>query len=394
MVSPIRFSLVDSVWAFTMNTSKARGLTSIIVPCWNQLEFTSQCIAALKKHTRPPWELVVVDNGSTDHTDLYLAGVRDGAAVPVTVISNGTNRGFPAAINQGLKAARGEYLVLLNNDVVVTDAWLDQLTGLANTKTRGRKGIPAEDVEEPRHERSNLTILDFEEEAAKDSTVGLVGPMSNYAAPPQLVESVPYHDLRAMHDFARQWRDEHRGKWFNVAKLSGFCLLMKRVVYETVGGFDERFGIGFFDDDDLAQRARRAGFELAVAHDLFIHHFGSRTFHGNGIDAEKLLDENARRFADKWGLARTNGKPVALGLGSHGRRFSPNRSANSLARSTNVSIEAGNLTQRHEDAKNANGAPSKSSGDVQGRLRANGPITGQAAPGHRAHPLPRLHGFA
>ena len=76
---------------------------------------------------------------------------------------------------------------------------------------------------------------------------------------------------------------------------------MKRAVYEAVGGLDERFGLGLFDDDDLAERARRAGFELAVAHDLFVHHFGSRTFVGNGIDAEGLLEENARRFADKWG---------------------------------------------------------------------------------------------
>jgi GT2 family glycosyltransferase len=136
--------------------------------------------------------------------------------------------------------------------------------------------------------------------------------MSNYATPPQLVGSVPYRDLRAMHWFARQWRDQHRGKWFTARKLSGFCLLMKRVVYETIGGLDERFGMGFFDDDDLAERARRAGFDLAVANDLFVHHFGSRTFQGNGIDAEKLLDENARRFADKWGLPAANGKRVAL----------------------------------------------------------------------------------
>ena len=106
-----------------------------------------------------------------------------------------------------------------------------------------------------------------------------------------------------MQGFARRWRDEHRGQWFTAGKISGFCLLMKRAVYETVGGLDERFGLGLFDDDDLAVRARRAGFELAVAHDLFIHHFGSRTFAGNGIDAEKLLGENGRKFAEKWGTA-------------------------------------------------------------------------------------------
>ena len=115
-----------------MNTSTIRGLSSIIIPCWNQLEFTQQCVAALKDHTRPPWELIVIDNGSTDHTADYLAGVRDMAAVPVTVVSNARNLGFPAAINQGLQLARGEYLVLLNNDVVVTDGWLDQLIALAN----------------------------------------------------------------------------------------------------------------------------------------------------------------------------------------------------------------------------------------------------------------------
>ena len=130
--------------------------------------------------------------------------------------------------------------------------------------------------------------------------------MSNFAAPPQLVEDVTYRDITGMPEFARRWRDEHRKQWFTVPKLSGFCLLMKRAVYEKIGGLDERFGLGLFDDDDLAERARRAGFELAVAHDLFVHHFGSRTFQGNGIDIGKLLDENARRFAEKWGL--THGK--------------------------------------------------------------------------------------
>ena len=280
------------------------GLASIIMPCWNALAFTRQCIPALKQHTRGPWELIVIDNGSTDGTANYLAGLCEFSAVPVTVITNSSNLGFPAGINQGLRQAHGDYLVLLNSDVIVTDGWLAQLIALVNAPrssvVRGPLSVVAEGSAETA--LSSLPTADCLLPTAKP--IGLGGPMSNYAAPPQLVENVPYRDLDEMPEFARRWRDEHVGKWFTVPKLSGFCLLMKRAVYDKIGGLDERFGLGFFDDDDLAERARRAGFELAVAHDLFVHHFGSRTFAGNGIDAGKLLEENARRFAEKWGLAR------------------------------------------------------------------------------------------
>jgi GT2 family glycosyltransferase len=320
-----------------MSINAIRDLTSIIIPCWNQVEFTQQCLAALKSHTREPWELIVIDNGSTDGTATYLAGVRDMSTVPVTVVSNATNLGFPAAINQGLRLARGDYLVMLNNDVVVTDGWLDQLIALVNAegssvvsgqwsvvadgKQAEREGLITPPTEQPHlappHDGDALHDgLAFEARVGdgtgptppgppftrggKDALgqessslpsnvrpIGLVGPMSNYAAPPQLVEEVPYRGVAEMHGFATRWRNEHLGEWFTAPRLSGFCLLMRREVYETVGGLDERFGIGFFDDDDLAERARRAGFELAVAHDLFVHHFGSRTFAGNGIDAER-----------------------------------------------------------------------------------------------------------
>jgi glycosyltransferase involved in cell wall biosynthesis len=356
-----------------MSPNTIRDLASVIIPCWNQLEFTSQYIPALLRHTRRPWELIAVNNGSTDGTAEYLAGVQDAAPVPVTAIANETNRGFPAAINQGLQVARGEYLVFLNNDVVVTDGWLDQLIaltecGIGRPPVRGWAGsgdprptnveagegreITTENTEitervaeteegrtdggpvaagvESEYPGRNVTVIDFGSAAADGHggsneesnpvgrkarvarTIGLAGPMSNYAVPPQLVEPVPYHDLEEMHGFARRWRDEHRGQWFTVPKLSGFCLLITRAVYNQIGGLDERFGLGFFDDDDLAERARRAGFALAVAHDLFVQHFGSRTFAGNRVDAGKLLDENARRFAEKCGLPNTNGRPVAL----------------------------------------------------------------------------------
>jgi GT2 family glycosyltransferase len=254
-------------------------LVSVIVPCFDQLEFTQGCVASLHRQSRHSWELIAVDNGSTDGTAEYLRGVHDASAHRVEILTNAENRGFPAACNQGLARARGEFLVLLNNDTVVTDAWLEMLVALADS----------------------------------DPKLGMVGPMSNYATPPQLVEDVPYGDLEAMHRFASKWRTEHRGKWLTVPKLSGFCVLIQRAAFEAVGGLDERFGLGLFDDDDLGLRMRRAGYDLAVARDLFIHHHGSRTFAGAGIDTASLLRENQAKFAAKWGeSAGPPGRAVTL----------------------------------------------------------------------------------
>ena len=86
-----------------MSDQPVRGLASVIIPCWNQLEFTRKCLAALFRQTGPNWELIVINNGSTDGTADYLAGVQDVSPMPMTLIANGTNRGFPAAINQGLQ---------------------------------------------------------------------------------------------------------------------------------------------------------------------------------------------------------------------------------------------------------------------------------------------------
>ena len=252
---------------------KAKGvLASIIIPCWNQLEYTRLCLESLFEHTGSRWELIVIDNGSTDGTAAYLAGLGDTSPVPVTVITIQENKGFPAAVNQGLQAAKGRYLVLLNNDAVVTDGWLDGLIALTKMKAEGAH-----------------------------PPVGMVGPMSNYVTPPQVVEPVPYEDMEAMHSFAREWKKQHGGQWLTTDKLSGFCLLMTRAVYDAVGGLDERFGLGLFDDDDLGLRVQKAGFGLVVAQDVFVHHYGNRSMVGNGVDAEALMARNQLTFLAKWG---------------------------------------------------------------------------------------------
>src|ERR1700694_4931049 len=96
-------------------------------------------------------------------------------------------------------------------------------------------------------------------------------------------------------------REVRSDQVFWKSRLTGFCLRARREVLEQIGGFDEGYGLGFFEDDDLCVRAREAGFRLLVAQDVYVHHFGSRTFQGLGIDTRRQLEENFERFRAKWG---------------------------------------------------------------------------------------------
>src|SRR5207302_655298 len=185
------------------------------------------------------------DNGSTDDTPAYLDAIRScPGPVRVVILRNDTNRGFPAGCNQALAEARGDHVVFLNNDTVVSAGWLDGLIAWA------LHGWPQ---------------------------VGLVGAVTNYSRPPQQIP-VSYPGLDGLPAFAADRRQRYAGKAVQVERLTGFCLLARRDVLQRIGGFDEQYGTGFFYDDDLCVRARQAGFRLLVALNVFVHHFGSRTF--------------------------------------------------------------------------------------------------------------------
>ena len=240
------------------------GCTSIVIVTHNELYFTRQCLAALAARTDPAYEVIVVDNASTDGSAEYLAraGGRSGAW---RVIQNAENRGFPAAANQGIVASRGEQILLLNNDVVVTTGWLDRM-------------------------------LDH---LYADPRVGLVGPCSNRVSGAQQVD-VTYTGLADLDGFAWEWGKAHDRRSEDTDRLVGFCLLVRREVVTTIGLLDERFGVGNFEDDDYCRRAGLAGYRAVIARDTFVHHFGSRTFLGSGIDLSALMRRNERLFRDKW----------------------------------------------------------------------------------------------
>jgi GT2 family glycosyltransferase/tetratricopeptide (TPR) repeat protein len=259
----------------------ANPLVSIAIPCCDQLAYTRLCLDSVLHLTRPPYELILIDNASTDETPAFLEEVRSRPGPRrVEVVRNAANVGYAAGCNQALAHARGRDVLFLNNDTVVTAGWLQGL----------------------------LAWLDH----APD--VGLVGPVTNFAPPPQAVP-VGYADLADLPAFAADRRRAHAGKALEVPKLSGFCLLARRELLDRVGGFDERFVGGFFEDDDLCFRAADAGFRLLLAEGVFVHHFGSRTFDGLGRDVGALVAANFQRFRAKWGEGRTAAyRPVELPL--------------------------------------------------------------------------------
>jgi GT2 family glycosyltransferase len=210
-------------------------------------------------------EVIVVDNASSDETRLGLYGYAC-QRPELRVVYNGENRGFAAANNQGLNLASGELLVLLNNDTLVTPGWTRKL---------------ARWLEDP--------------------AIGLVGPVTNWVGNEALVEA-DYEDLAGLNRFAA-WRGRtHAGRGFDIGVLAMYCVAMRRDVFKRVGGLDERFEVGMFEDDDYARRVRAQGLRVVCAEDTFIHHFGNASFGTlDRAEYQALFGRNRARFEQKWG---------------------------------------------------------------------------------------------
>jgi GT2 family glycosyltransferase/tetratricopeptide (TPR) repeat protein/SAM-dependent methyltransferase len=240
------------------------SLTSIIIVTFNQIDYTRQCVESIHWLTDEAYELIFVDNGSSDGTVEYLDSLNG-----VKVIKNAGNRGFPTAVNQGIAIAAGDQILLLNNDTIVTTGWLRRL----------------------------LVALH------SDPSIGLVGPCSNFVGSEQQIE-VGYDSLTGLDAFAWEWGKANDGALAESQRLIGFCLLVRRALVESIGLLDERFGVGCFEDDDYCLRAIQAGWRAVIAGDTFVHHFGGRTFMGEGFDFAGIMRANEEQFCAKWGSNR------------------------------------------------------------------------------------------
>jgi GT2 family glycosyltransferase len=245
-------------------------LVSIVIVTFDNLKYTKLCIESIYSKTAyPNFELVVVDNGSSDETPDYLAALKQ-SHDNIRVILNKENLGFASANNIGIRESTGAYIILLNNDTIVTRHWISGL------------------------------IRHF-----KDPQVGMVGPVTNNIGNEAKI-IVDYRataeetDLSKIERFSDRYTRKKRDVYFEIQRLAMFCVAIPRHTINKIGLLDERFSIGMFEDDDYSLRVAKAGFKILCAEDVFIHHFGGASFNKLApATYQKIFDENRRKYEAK-----------------------------------------------------------------------------------------------
>lgn len=225
----------------------------IIIPIWNQFEFTRDCIESIIRSTSYPFRLILIDNGSTDGTGQYLESLKSRDSLNVELIRNTENLGFVKAVNQGFKISKAPYVCILNNDTIAACGWLERMVDFA--------------------------------QAHKDA--GLINPRCNG------------HLDTPIETYARMLAT-YKGQYMEVNQCQGFCMLIKRELIDKIGYLDEAFVIGGFDDTDYSMRAHMAGYKSVCIYDAYVYHRMHATFNESG-NRESLVKKNRQTYYEKWG---------------------------------------------------------------------------------------------
>jgi GT2 family glycosyltransferase len=240
---------------------------SIIILSFNNYEETTgKCLEALAADSDfSKWEIIVVDNASDAHTRQQL-GEAKRRYPEVTFVYNSQNVGFAAGNNIGIKLATGDIIIILNSDAFPSPGMLGRLI----------------------------------EHFARDTQLGMVGPVTNAAGNEQCI----YTKSDGMEEKINEGlRYAASGECDTLLayRLDFFCVAIPRHVLMQVGGLDEDFGRGYYEDLDYSLRVTAAGFKLGVAEDAFVYHRGSTSFGKMPSEIKALLKHNKRLIVKKHG---------------------------------------------------------------------------------------------
>ena len=254
--------------AFSQACVLAVPKVSVIVLTYNNLRLNQYCIESILKNTAyPNYELIVLDNQSTDGTVEYLRELDAKKNFHIKVIFNQENSGFAGGNNKAIQQSDGKYVVLLNNDTVVTRGWLTSLV----------KHMEA------------------------DPKCGMVGAVTNSIGNEQMI-AVQYCNLRELAAFAYDYTRKHMNEVYsNVDRIPLFCTIIRKEMMDRYGLLDDGYKVGMFEDDDYAMLVKKAGYHILAAEDCFIHHVNNASFKKlHSEEYKKIFNENRTRFEKKW----------------------------------------------------------------------------------------------
>lgn len=236
---------------------------SVVIPLYGGASDIHFCLKSLDISLDLLLEVIVVDNASPDDA------AEEAARWPfVTLLKNSANQGFAAACNRGYASSKGSVIIFLNSDTVA-----------------------------PRSALVRLIQTLIERDA------GLVGPYTSVGA--QVQTFFPsYTDEAGIEALANSFAVRSQADLLIPDFLMGFCYALPKIVLEQIGVFDERFGIGNFEDNDFCRRVIQAGYEIWLSGKSYIHHAGHNSFNRlfNGSDELfiNLLYQNKQIYDDKW----------------------------------------------------------------------------------------------
>ncbi len=238
---------------------------SIIIPVYNKWVYTAACLRSLlEAQGKYSFEVIVVDDQSSDETAERLAQING-----LTHLRNEKNLGFVGSCNHGAAQARGEYLVLLNNDTQVTEGWLDTLIDTFDREPdAGLVGVRLIYPDGTLQESGGIVFSD--------------GSGWNYGRGKD-AENPEYHFLR------------------EVDYCSGACIALKTKYFHKIGALDERYAPAYYEDTDLAFKVRESGLKVFIQPlSAIIHHEGitSGTDTSSGTKKYQLI--NQKKFIERW----------------------------------------------------------------------------------------------
>jgi len=246
---------------------------SIVILCWNDRKVIADCLQSILVNTHSTeFEVIVSDNGSIDGSVEFIR-----TSYPsVQVIENGRNLRFAKANNVGIRASRGEYVLILNPDSLIHDGTLDRMVALAD--------------QHPEAGAFGCRVLNTD-----GSYQVSARPFASFRG-----EWIAAFYLRALGRMNEWFTSDSYAGWNGktqkqVGWVSGCFILIRSELLKSLGGFDERF-FYYYEDMDLCRRIWQAGYPILYMPDAAITHLGGQSTKNRFPPLAFVLDSQVTRY--------------------------------------------------------------------------------------------------